>query len=325
MFNSIYAKQMSHYYNLRCTILSESAKKHELCYLRRFDNYIKSRITTQGNLTEDFINSWVGTLSGKSSSIENEVVVIRQFLNYIRLSGEQVFLPVIPKVHEDYIPYIFNDHEIVAIFQSADNVIQRDSKADPYLIIEFPVILRLLYSCGLRIGETVKLTTNDVDIDKGILRLINTKGDKQRFVPMSSTMTDILTKYCMVMGLLGKSNEWLFPSAKSASHISDKAIKRRFEVILKTNGITLENRKKYERGPCLHCLRHVFAFKSFAKAEHEGTLLNDAIPYLSLYLGHDSLSETEKYLKFSNEMFPESIDTFGSFMCELLPEVDYET
>ena len=287
---------MSHYYNLRCTILSESAKKHELCYLRRFDNYIKSRITTQGNLTEDFINSWVGTLSGKSSSIENEVVVIRQFLNYIRLSGEQVFLPVIPKVHEDYIPYIFNDHEIAAIFQSADNVIQRDSKADPYLIIEFPVILRLLYSCGLRIGETVKLTTNDVDIDKGILRLINTKGDKQRFVPMSS-----------------------------ASHISDKAIKRRFEVILKTNGITLENRKKYERGPCLHCLRHVFAFKSFAKAEHEGTLLNDAIPYLSLYLGHDSLSETEKYLKFSNEMFPESIDTFGSFMCELLPEVDYET
>lgn len=325
MFNSIYAKQLSQYYNLRCSLLSESAKKHELCYLRRFDNYIKSRITSQGNLTEDFINSWIGTLSGKSSSVENEVVVIRQFLNYIQLSGEKVFMPVIPKVHEDYIPYIFDDHEIAVIFQSADNVIQRDSKADSYLVIEFPVILRLLYSCGLRIGETVKLTTNDVDIDKGILRLVNTKGDKQRLVPMSSTMTDILTKYCMVMGLLGKSNEWLFPSAKSDSHISDKAIKRRFEVILKTNDIVLGNRKKYERGPCLHCLRHVFAFKSFAKAEHEGKLLNDVVPYLSLYLGHDSLSETEKYLKFSNEMFPESIDAFGSFMCGLLPEVDYET
>ena len=316
---------MSQYYNLRCSILSESAKKHELCYLRRFDNYIKSRIKAQGNLTEDFINSWIGTLSGKSSSVENEVIVIRQFLNYIKLSGEKVFIPVIPKVHEDYIPYIFDDHEIAVIFQSADNVIQRDSKADPYLVIEFPVILRLLYSCGLRIGETVKLTINDIDIDKGILRLVDTKGDKQRLVPMSNTMTDILAKYCMVMGLLGKSNEWLFPSAKSDSHISDKAIKRRFEVILKTNGIVLENRKKYERGPCLHCLRHVFAFKSFAKAEHAGKLLNDAVPYLSLYLGHDSLGETEKYLKFSNEMFPESINAFGSFMCGLLPEVDYET
>lgn len=325
MFNSIYAKQLSQYYNLRCSILSESAKKHELCYLRRFDNYIKSRITAQGNLTEDFINSWIGTLSGKSSSVENEVIVIRQFLNYIQLSGENVFMPVIPKVHEDYIPYIFNDHEIAVIFQSADNVIQKYPKADPYLVIEFPVILRLLYSCGLRIGETVKLTINDVDIDKGTLRLVDTKGDKQRLVPMSSIMTDILMKYCMVMGLLGKSNQWLFPSAKSNSHISDKAIKRRFEVILKANDIVLENRKKYQRGPCLHCLRHVFAFKSFAKAEHEGKLLNDAVPYLSLYLGHDSLSETEKYLKFSNEMFPESIDAFGSFMCGLLPEVDYET
>lgn len=132
-------------------------------------------------------------------------------------------------------------------------------------------------------------------------------------------------KYCMVMGLLGKSNKWLFPSAKVDSHISDKAIKRRFEIILKANGIVLENRKKYERGPCLHCLRHVFAFKSFAKAEKEGKYLNDTIPYLSLYLGHDSLSETEKYLKFSNEMFPEAIDAFGSFMNGLLPEVDYET
>ena len=30
-------------------------------------------------------------------------------------------------------------------------------------------------------------------------------------------------------------------------------------------------------------------------------------------------------LKFSNELFPESIDAFGDFMSGLLPEVDYET
>lgn len=323
MFSSIYSEQLSQYYSLRCSVLSESGRKHELCYLRRFDNYIKRNISTRGNLTEAFINIWIGTLSGKRSSVENEIIVIRQFLNYLLLSGENVYIPVIPKVHEDYIPYIFDDNEITRIFESADNVVQKSQNADPYLIIEFPVILRLLYSCGLRIGETVRLNVNDVDFEKGILRLIDTKGDKQRLVPMSPTMSEILMQYSMVMGLSGKNNTWLFPSAKSDSHISDKAIKRRFEVILKSNGIFLENRKKYERGPCMHCLRHVFAFKSFAKAEREGRSLNDSIPYLSLYLGHDSLTETEKYLKFSNEMFPESIDVFGSFMNGLLPEVDY--
>ena len=45
----------------------------------------------------------------------------------------------------------------------------------------------------------------------------------------------------------------------------------------------------------------------------------------SLYLGHDSLNETEKYLKFSSEMYPETTKLFGSFMKDLLPEVDHET
>ena len=210
------------------------------------------------------------------------------------------------------------------IFQAADNVIQKDSKADPYLEIEFPVILRLLYSSGLRIGETIRLNISDVDFENGILKLVNTKGDKHRLVPLSPEMTDILSKYCMAMGLVGASDQWLFPSSKNDSHISGAAIKHRFEYILKDKGIRLSNRKKHERGPCLHCMRHVFAFKSFAKAESEGRHLDDTVPYLSVYLGHDSLNETEKYLKFSNESFPESIDAFGEFMSGLIPEVDYE-
>lgn len=53
--------------------------------------------------------------------------------------------------------------------------------------------------------------------------------------------------------------------------------------------------------------------------------LNDSVPFLSIYLGHDSLNETEKYLKFSSEMYPDTVELFGSFMEGLLPEVDYET
>ena len=95
-------------------------------------------------------------------------------------------MPIIPKVRDDYVPYIFSDDELEYIFKSADNVILSDKKSDPYLAIEFPVILRLLYSCGLRIGETVRINLADTDLENGILRLINTKGDKQRLVPMSS-------------------------------------------------------------------------------------------------------------------------------------------
>lgn len=141
---------------------------------------------------------------------------------------------------------------------------------------------------------------------------------------MSSKMTDILARYCMSMGLLDSGDGWLFPSAITDSHISDCAIKRRFKKILAENEIFLANRQKHERGPCLHCFRHVFAFRSFSKAETEGRHLDDAIPFLSLYLGHEGLNETAKYLKFSNELFPDSIESFGSFMSDLLPEVNDE-
>jgi hypothetical protein len=112
MFKSIYADQLSQYYILRIENLSDSAGKHELCYLKRFDSYVYKHITYRGGLTENFISGWMRTLSGKSSSIENEVIVIRQFLNYLGLTGEHAFIPPIPKVHDDYVPYIFSDEEL---------------------------------------------------------------------------------------------------------------------------------------------------------------------------------------------------------------------
>lgn len=324
MFESIYSVELNDYYHLRSSVLSLSAQKHERCYLIRFDKFLTTHASSRGMLNEDLIEQWLNTLSGKSSSIENEVIVIRQFLQYLSVDGEKVFIPEVPKVHDDYVPYLFSDDELQRIFTSADSIMQSDSKADPLLVIEFPVVIRLLYSCGLRIGETVRIELQDVDFANGLLKLINTKGDKHRLVPMSEGMTDILFRYSCSMRLYRHNEGWLFPSVKAEGHISDKAIKYRFAMILDQNGIRLANRKKHERGPCLHCMRHVFAFKSFLQAERQGRHLDDAIPYLSIYLGHDSLYETEKYLKFSNEMFPESINAFGSYMTGLLPEVDYE-
>lgn len=54
MFNSIYSDKLSQYYELRCGILSESAQKHELCYLKRFDNYLNEHILILSRLVDTF-------------------------------------------------------------------------------------------------------------------------------------------------------------------------------------------------------------------------------------------------------------------------------
>lgn len=323
-FASCYAEELLQYYTLRSQVLSESARMHERCYLKRFDEYLTLHLSDDKSLSESFINEWIGTIKGKSSSVENQVIVIRQFLKYLILAGYTIYIPVIPKVHEDYLPYIFSDDELDCIFASADNIVLTHNQSNLYVVLEFPVILRLLYSCGLRIGETLRLKIMDIDFENGILRMTHTKGDKQRLVPMNPDMTEIIRKYSMAMGLIGKPESWLFPSLDDENPISDHTIKNRFKRILKDNNISLKGRKKHERGPCLHCMRHVFAFKSFAQTEKAGRTLNDNVPYLSIYLGHDSLEETSKYLKFSSELYPDTLDIFGEFMEGLLPEVDYE-
>lgn len=323
MFKSVFAEELSTYFEIRSHALSKSALEHEACYLRRFDEFLLQYISEKEALTEEIITKWISGIMTKRSSMDNDVISIRLFLKYLNTIGIKAYIPIIPKAHKEYRPYIFSDDELERIFNSADNVIQTSPGADPYLAIELPVILRLMYSSGLRIGETLLIKKEDVDLDNGVLRLLNTKGDKHRLVPISDEMNEILKRYCDTIGKEIDS-EWLFPSSKREGPISDRSVKHRFEYILDECDIHLANRAKFERGPCLHCLRHVFAFKSFAQGEKNDRSINDSIPYLSIYLGHVGLNETAKYLKFSSEMYPEAVGLFGEYMEEILPEVHYD-
>ena len=100
-FISCFRNELQLYYKLRVTVLSESAIKHELCYLKRFDRYLEPIMEQKSDLTEMLLNGWIATLKGKSSSKENEIIVIRQFLAFLMSCGYRCYYPPVPKVRED--------------------------------------------------------------------------------------------------------------------------------------------------------------------------------------------------------------------------------
>ena len=57
------------------------------------------------------------------------------------------------------------------------------------------LLFRVLYSCGLRLNETLSLTTDDVDIDNGIITVKGGKGKVDRYVPMSRQLSDRCAAY----------------------------------------------------------------------------------------------------------------------------------
>jgi integrase len=129
---------------------------------------------------------------------------------------------------------------------------------------------------------------------------------------MDASLTTVLRRYCTAMGIADDPDAWLFPSVKPGHHLSSKTAGYLFKKILINTNVYVEP-KPQTRGQCLHCFRHLFAVKSFAKAEREGRPVNDSIPYLSVYLGHFDMDGTERYLKFSGDMFPEHTEQFEEY------------
>lgn len=325
VFKSVLAPECQGFLDIRKASCSKSCYKHDKGVLFQFDQYLQKNQCGSKELTETDVAGWVATLHGKTSSIANKVIIIRKFIGFLRGHGIRAYIPYIPKVHDDYLPYLFSDEEISRILAAADSLMPgkgnlRYKKAH----LQVPMVLRIMYGCGTRIGETLGLQMKDVDLDGGILILRHSKGDKQRIVPLHHSLTELLELYCMACGVIGHPTKYLFGTDDGQSPIPVSAVQQRFNRLLKASMISLPGRLEHERGPCLHCLRHLFAFKSFMQAQVNGQRIDDAVPYLSIYLGHDSLDETQKYLKFSAQMYPETLECFESFTNGIFPEVTYE-
>ena len=105
-------------------------------------------------------------------------------MEYLSLKGYDVFL-----MHDvffkatDFQPHIYTDDEILRYFSAVDSYSSGNSRMDA---IQFPVLFRLLYCCGTRINETLGIRKRDVDLDNGIIRLLETKNDCERFIVLSA-------------------------------------------------------------------------------------------------------------------------------------------
>ena len=323
-FHSIFKDDINNFLAIRETVLNDSTFKRYIRYLTSFDTFLAKIGLHEREISESIFNEWQKTIAGKAITKAGKIVIIRIFIRYLRSLGVSAYTPVIPKISKDYIPYIFSDEELNRIFSAADNIVSTKAQSNPYLKTAFPMILRVLYGSGLRIGETLALQMKDIDFDGGILKILHAKNAKHRLVPMSPSLTEILQRYCLSMGILGDPDAFLFPSPDPERPMSLQSVKNKFDIILKNLGIKLPNRNRYERGPCQHCLRHVFVLKSFTNAQKNGRNIDDSVPFLSIYLGHDSLKETEKYLKFSSELFPNALKLFEDYTVMVFPEANYE-
>lgn len=142
-------------------------------------------------------------------------------------------------------------------------------------------IVELLLQTGIRIGELASLRLDDMDFDKGMLRIRAYESHSERNVPLTKAAREALEAYIQERP---KSREKKLFLTKTGRSFLVRNIRAAIDRYFKIAGI--ENAK-------VNDLRHTF----IAQQLMAGTPL----VYISKLAGHKRLSTTEKYLKVINE------------------------
>ena len=318
-FAGIFADEILSYLKLR----ESQGHQHlrERRYFVSLDRYLLTENLTRKELAAPVVEGWLKSLS-PDMSVNTKIVYISHysgFAKYIQTLGFDAFVPERPIDDKSYAPYVFSEMEIGRIFASADNLSNSHGKS-VFVRLQFPILLRILYGCGLRLEEALLLKSGDVDLASGVLLIRNAKGNKDRLVPMDDSLTGILSQYILHTCKNNSKDVLLFSNRKGEQH-SGTAMRHWFNRTLQASGIEKPNLPRYSRNICLHCLRHTMAVHSFRKQDLAGTDMYSASPLLSTYMGHDRIYGTEKYLHLAAESSADIIEQTALCSSGLFPEV----
>jgi site-specific recombinase XerD len=166
------------------------------------------------------------------------------------------------------LPHVLSKEEVKAILQAHQNIKHR-------------TMLSLIYACGLRRSELLQLRLEDVDAQRGLLRINQAKGAKDRMVPISENILEMLRTYYRAE----KPERYLFEGQKKGHPYSAKSLENVLHSAVRKAGLS--------KKPSLHWLCHSYATHLL----ENGTDLR----FIQELLGHKSSKTTEIYTHVSRK------------------------
>jgi site-specific recombinase XerD len=243
------------------------------------------RFQGESTITREMGMAWAISLPNESrAGLSRRMSSVRELAKYILRNGDEAF--VIPTEcgtvpSRKYIPHIFSHEELQVLFATADTCFESDRF--PLCTVAPPVLLRLLYACGLRRYEGRTILRENIDLDDGTIFIPESKKLKDRVVIMDSTMLDICRRYDEKARLITPDSAYFFPSHGQTGKCHDGHWPARvLNRCLINAGIT----EFTGNAPRPYDLRHTFATHTLLRWMQEGHDLDSCLPYLSGYMGH---------------------------------------
>ena len=296
-FNSVFAEEIQNYIRDKAAAgFKESAFRHHLI---SFDKFCAEQGIPEPVFTVEHASKWLEQSRYEANTTHySRINASKHFLRYLSLKGYDVFVVRDIKYKgTDFQPHIYTDAETEKYFLAVDNYSSSMNRKEA---IQYPFLFRILYCCGTRINETLGIRKKDLDLNRGIILLNETKNDKQRYVVMGDDLLELANEYANKCFYLLRDGDYIFTNANGRRIDAKTIYDRHREFLFQANIPYLGD----ANGPRIHDWRHHMAVYSFKQLTDSGLDMYVALPILSTYLGHKTIFATEKYVRLTLQIFP---------------------
>jgi integrase/recombinase XerD len=279
--------------------------REEAVILRNLDQFFERKLSRKNPvITIPLIREFLERRNSESDSTRAHwLTVVRQFCQFLSLEEPRTAIPgprFLGLHRSSFVPRVLTQQEGRRFIAACKRLTSRHGvpMRGPILSTLFIV----LYLAGLRTGEVVGLTVEDVDLERGVLRIRNTKFGKSRLVPIASDVVARLRRTkCAIEKQYGECgpDAPFFPSPyRNRGAYAANSLHLPFQQILAGAGIPLISGGRRLR---IHDLRHSFAVLRLHLWYKQRKDPSALLPFLATYMGHVGLEGTQTYLQLTEE------------------------
>ncbi len=285
--------------------------------LRRFERMLTEQFPDTETITKEIAEHWATRRTyEKTATIRNRMTPVSHLALYMNRLGHRAFVfPTNTLGHElKYPAHIYNDEELKRFFHAVDTSCHYSPEV-PFRHLVMPLLFRMLYCCGLRPGEPLRLKVSDVDLQSGVLKIMASKYDSDRLVPMSASLQEMCCSYVEKVHADSQGTEPFFPGY-GGKPITSNNLNANFRRFLYTAGISHGGRGT---GPRIYDFRHTFAVNCLKQLVLSGASMNAYYPILKTYMGHSFFKYTAYYLSLTKNMFPDICMKLSAELGDIIP------
>jgi len=320
-FRSRLAESMRHY--LRARRALGRAYQSEEAILLHWDAFLRHHYGKARAVKPPLFQLWVQSLTALTAIVRrNRMRVVRNFLLFHARRHPRTYIPdlkTFPKPSPPRRPRLVSISEMARLLATASAL--PPSHRNPLRAQSIRLALILLFCCGLRRGELLRLKIRHFDQREKVLRIEATKFHKSRLVPLPDSVNDEVQRYLTLRRAPLQPNDPLLSSGKRLTletTYSPHGLVENWQLLCLTAGVLNER----GRPPRLHDLRHSFAVAALDRWYRQEVDVQNKLPHLATYLGHVSVASTHYYLQLSPELGQSASQRFHRHASEILTSGD---